>query len=147
MFGLSLKEKLFNGMKRLCNEKLPIFEADMRDFLKVASSMDENKAKKEYLSLVGRYSDAISGELANGFGSTAALKAGLAFQSPKIAGLPDEINMDFLLDTGPLVGYYFAFYYYGITGNKIAQNDYAKYIRPLNQYQTDLINTVLNKLG
>lgn len=106
--------------------------------------MDEN-AQKEYITLIGNYSDAISGALADGFDRSVMARVGLATMSPSKTGLPAEMNMEAILSTGPLVGYYFAFYYYGITGKQISLNDYGKYIRPLNQYQTSLINGVLDK--
>ena len=145
MFGLSIKEKLYKAIMRLTEEKLPVFEQKFAYLIENRSTMSDDAANDFYISCIGSYSDAVSGVLADTMGRTAAIKAGLAFQSPTIAGLPEELDMEHLLSTGPLVGYYFALYYYGITGKKISLDDYGKFIRPLNQYQVNLINSVISK--
>ncbi len=147
MFGLSIQEKLYKMIWKLTDEKLPYFEKELKALLNDSETMNSDYADEAYKGVIGRYSDEISGVLAERFGRTAAMKAGLALQCPKIAGFPEEMDMDAILDTGPLIGNYYALYYYGITGNKIALSDYGKYIRPLNQHQVQLMDSVLQKLS
>lgn len=145
MFGLSIKEKLYKAMLRLCEEKLPEFESDMRKLISRAEGMSEKQTEREYNAIVLRYSSAVTQSLHQSLGSTVGLRVGMAMMNPHITGLPEEYDTDF--DASPFVGKFFAIYYYAATGKQISYSDYGKYIRPINQYQTSLINRVFEKLS
>ncbi len=147
MFGLSIQEKLYKLIWKLCDEKLPFYEKELTRIVNDKDIMNSEDADEAYKAVICNYSDEISSVLAEKFGGTAAMKAGLALQCPKIAGFPEEMDADHILDTGPLIGYYWGLWYYGLTGNKIALSDYGKYIRPLNKHQVELMDTILVKLG
>lgn len=145
MFGLSMKERLYKAIRTQCDETIPEIDADLRAFARKAVSMADADFEKEYCRIIGMHSNAVSAVLAQTLGSGAGSKAGLAMQSPQVTGLPEEFDLDYLLDSGPKVGYYFAFYYYAVTGNQISLDDYGKYIRPLNKYQLDLLTDRLKR--
>lgn len=145
MFGLSMKEKLYKAMIRLCEEKLPQFESDMRELVSSAEGMNEEQTEREYTVAVLRYSSAVTEALHQGLGGNIGFMVGMAMMNPHITGLPEEYDADF--DASPFVGKYFAIYYYAATGKQISFGDYGKYIRPINQYQASLINRVFEKLS
>ena len=145
MFGLSVKEKLYRAIKTQTLEKLPSFEASFVNYISKSEKMDKEQKGEAFMSCVIEYTDNVSSVLASGLAKSITQKAMLAAQMPQMTGLPKEITMDYILSTSPFVGYYFAFYYYGITGKQISPDDNDKYITPLNHYQTDLISSVVDK--
>lgn len=145
MLGLSMKEKLYKAMMRLCEEKLPLFERDMRKLVSRADGLTEEQTQHEYNAAVLRYTSSVTETLHQGLGSNIGFRVGMAMMSPHITGLPEEYDTDF--DSSPFVGKYFAIYYYATTGKQISLSDYGKYIRPINQHQVALINTVFEKLS
>ena len=145
MFGLSMKERLYKAIRTQTDATISDIDADLRAFARNANSMTSEELEKEYTRIIGMHSNAVSATLAQTLGSAAAFKAGMAIQSPQITGLPEEFDLDYLLDSGPKVGFYFAFYYYALTGRQIDLNDYGLYIRPLNKYQLDLLTTYLGR--
>lgn len=145
MLGLSMKEKLYKAIMRLCEEKLPLFERDMRGLVARAEGLSEEQTQQEYNSAVLRYTASITETLQKGLGSNIGIRVGMAMMSPHITGLPEEYDSDF--DASPFVGKYFAIYYFAATGKQISMSDYGKYIRPINQHQVSLINRVFEKLS
>ena len=145
MFGFSIKERLYKAIHTQTDETISDIDTDLRAFAHKANSMTSEALEKEYTRMIGMHSNAVSAALAQTLGSTVAFKAGMAIQSPHITGLPEEFDLDYLLDSGPKVGFYFAFYYYAVTGNQINLDDYGKYIRPLNKYQLDLLTSHIGR--
>ena len=145
MLGLSMKEKLYKAIIRLCEEKLPLFERDMRGLVARAEGLSEEQTQQEYTAAVLRYTSSITEALHQGLGPDVGLRVGTAMMRPHITGLPEEYDDDF--DASPFVGKYFAVYYYAATGKQISLSDYGKYIRPINQVQVSLINGVFEKLS
>ena len=145
MLGLSMKEKLFKAIIRLCEEKLPLFERDMRGLVARAEGLSEEQTQQEYNAAVLHYTSSITEALQQGLGSNIGIRIGMAMLSPHITGLPEEYDTDF--DASPFVGKYFAIYFYATTGKQISLSDYGKYIRPINQHQVSLINTIFEKLS
>ena len=145
MLGLSMKEKLYKALIRLCEEKLPLFEREMRGLVARAEGLSEEQTQQEYTAAVLRYTSSITEALHQGLGPDVGLRVGMAMMRPHITGLPEEYDADF--DASPFVGKYFAVYYYAATGKQISLSDYGKYIRPINQYQVSLINAVFEKLS
>ncbi len=145
MFGLSIKEKLFKALAVQCAEKLPIFEADMRELVRRGEDMSEDAAAQAYAAAMQRYTDAVAETVLQGLPQSIRLRASLALLQPTITGLPEEYGRDF--DFSPYAGKHFAICYYAVTGNRIQLSDYGRYMRPIDQHQAELVNGVLRKLS
>ena len=145
MFGLSIKEKLFKTFVRLCEEKLPILEDDLHDLVKQTEKMSEQEAQREYTAALNRYNSAITETIHQALPYNARFRVGAAVMNPTITGLPREFDEEF--DSMPFVGKFFPVYYYASTGSRISASDYGKYVRPIDQYQAELVNGLLEKLS
>ncbi len=146
MFGLSKKETLYNAIRTISESKLQDVKQDLRIFYNSVYSMSEEQREKEYCRIIGMHSNAVSATVGEKMGRNLMTKVGFAIQSPQITGLPEEFDLDYLLNSGPKVGFYFAFYYYALTGKQITLDDYGKYIRPLNKHQLDMLTGYLKTL-
>lgn len=154
MFGLSLKERLQKEIIIGCDKEISRFESGIRRLNRELNEQDKEWDQKRYMEIVGDYSYAAVQRINEKLSTEAKIRMQLlnlrqllnSSSNYSIIGFPEEIDVDFLANNGPLVGYLWAMNYHYITGNKIAEQDYAKYIRPLNEYQVKKINEVLDKI-
>lgn len=148
MFGFSAKEKLQKEVIIGCDKEISQFESDFRKLNKELKEQGKDFDQKRYMEIVGNYSYVAIQEINKKLTEEAKLRSQMImFQSNfTAAGLPKEVDVDFLIENGPMVGYLWALNYYYITGKKIAEQDYIKFIRPLNEYQNKKINEVIDKI-
>ena len=149
MFGLSKKERLIKAVKKACIVQLPIFESAFQSFLStVIDTQNYSDIDFGCEVILNRhtYLDAVKDMIWEPLEDSVSLSVRLNFAlyTPSVTGLPNSYNIDGLGDFGIPAGIVFAVAYFCLTNKPINEKD-MKTLSDLNQYQNNLMGTVLKK--
>jgi hypothetical protein len=150
MFGLSKHEILINAIKNTCVNELPKYEAAIKTLIEKSNNPEIPQEKVSKSARYARcdYLNAVSDAIWNSFAvSSPSIHARyrLAMMSPRMTGLPEEFDLDYLCDNGISAGIVFALSYFAITNKTVSNTKMFKIMSMLNHYQTDLMNDILKK--
>jgi hypothetical protein len=133
-----------------CRMALPSYEEEVREWiLKVnAGLVSEEELPLQYNQIRKSYFQETYEVIRSGFevNSPSLLpRISFAMMHPSVAGIPDEMGVEYVLENGPSAGLVFAWMYFAMTGKPIDSPKAAFERSRLSHYQTDLMNSVLDK--
>ncbi|BCK85380.1 hypothetical protein MM59RIKEN_26990 [Pusillibacter faecalis] len=149
MFGLSTRETLVRAIENACRNEICVYKNCVKDGLAHYSEWSEEEISRHALLARREYANAVFDAMLESFRVSSPIidaRIKLVIWNPRVTGVPDEIDTDYLADNGFSAGVTYAICYFAVTNKKINPSKDFKIISALNHYQTKLMNDALDEL-
>lgn len=149
MFGFSTRETLVRAIENACRNKIDVYKDCVREGLVNGSELSEEEILQHATTARIEYVNAVFNVMLESFqvsSPTIHARMKLVMWDPRITGIPDEFNIDYLADNGFPAGVTYAICYFAVTNKKILPSKDFQIMSRLNHYQSELMNDALVEL-